>query len=184
MTETLVDVATDTVSEVVPSLDDFANDPGGAWPNGWYRATVIQGYASTKGKQFVTGNVVSQRGDSFNARICLKLVGPKGERIIQENINYRTSDFSADRLAFIKQAREENKGVRGRWADTDAQRTSLALGTIGEVEKAFGVTIRTLDGVLTPATLNGKSVDVRLSTDDKGFNVPTGYTKAGEKVKS
>jgi len=168
-------------NEGVVSLDGFDYDASGAWPKGWYSAEIIEGYSTPKGKVFTTEDGVSQKGDSRNARLCFKVVGPGGEqRTLQDTINYRPSDFTAERVAYVKQARIEHKGARGRWNDDpDAQRTSLALVTINELEKAVGFNLRNADGYMFPARTVGQKVDVRLKVNEDGFNEIGGYAKAG-----
>jgi hypothetical protein len=184
MPETLNDVTNDLAVEEVPSLADFAEEAGGAWPKGWYRAEVIEGYATPKGKVFTTEDSTSSKGDSRNMRLCFTVFGATGDRTMQESFNYRPSDFSAERLQFIKEQRAEYKGVRGRWSDSDAQRTSLALAKIGAIEKAVGFTLRTKEGLTTPVRAVGQKIDVRLGVNEEGYNEITGFDKAGSKVKS
>ncbi len=184
MTETLDQVVDNAAVEEVPSLADFAEEAGGAWPKGWYKAEIIEGYATHKGKVFTTEDTTSSKGDSRNMRLCFTVFGATGERTMQESFNYRPSDFSAERLQFIKEQRTEYKGVRGRWSDADAQRTSLALAKIGAIEKALGFSIRTKDGLTTPARAVGQKIDVRLGQNEEGYNEITGFAKAGERVKS
>ena len=185
MTATLNDVAASTVAENVPSLADLAEEPGGAWPAGWYAAEIIEGYATPKGKQFSTSDAPSKGGDSRNLRLCFKVQGPGGERLMQESFNYRQTDFTPERIADIKAGREEHKGVQGKWNDApDLQRSSLAVAKIGALEKAIGFTIRNEDGVTEPARVVGQRVDIRLTVNDDGYNVVSKFAKAGEKVKS
>lgn len=91
--------------ERVVDLSDFAEAPGGALPRGWYAADIIEGYATRRGKQFVTGDTVSQNGDSRNLRLCIKVSTATEPHNLQEVLNYRPSDFTPERLAFIKEAR-------------------------------------------------------------------------------
>jgi hypothetical protein len=167
--------------EGVVSLDGFDYDASGAWPKGWYAAEIIEGYATAKGKVFTTEDGVSQKGDSRNARLCFKVTGPSGDqRTMQDTINYRPSDFTPERVAYVKQARAEHKGARGRWNDDpDAQRSSLALVSINELEKATGFTLRNAEGFMFPARVIGQKVDVRLKVNEDGFNDIGGYAKAG-----
>lgn len=175
-TETLNDVANDTAVEEVVSLADFAAPVSGAWPKGWYDAEVIEGYSTPKGKVFETGDAPSKNGDSRNATFCFKVKNAKGEeRTIQTLFNYRESDFSADRIAFIKQARIDNASTKGKWADGDAQRTSLALAKIGQLENAIG-TVR-VGRQLTPAKAVGQKLQVRLTENEDGFNEINAFDK-------
>jgi hypothetical protein len=183
-TATVNDVADGLAQESVPSLEDFAEEAGGAWPAGWYGAKVIEGYSTPKGKVFTTADAPSSNGDSRNLRLCFSVKGPGGERTMQETFNYRPSDFTPERLAFIKEAREENKNVKGRWANVDAQRSSLAVAKIGAIEKALGTTIRTSAGTIAADKATNSSVDVRLSTNEDGYNVVTKFAAPGTKAKS
>lgn len=183
-TETLNDVAAQTVREDVPSLSDLAAPVGGAWPKGWYAAEVIEGYSTPKGKVFTTSDDVSQRGDSRNARLCLKVTNAAGDsRTMQESFNYREADFSLDRIAFIKDSRRENASVKGAWADKDAQRTSLALAKIGQLEQALGFALRSSENRMIPGRAIGQKLDVRLGENEDGFNEVTAYDKSATKVK-
>lgn len=168
-------------AEEVVSLAEFADEPGGAWAPGWYAAEIIEGYTTQKGKVFTTEDAASSKGDSRNLRVCLKVSGPSGDRTMQESFNYRTSDFSSERLAFIKEARAEYKDVKGRWADGDAQRSSLAIAKLGQIEKASGKVFISQFGPLA-GKLVGAKVDVRLNIDDNGYNVVTAFAPAGSKT--
>lgn len=182
-------VRTDTgglVSEEMPSLADFATEPGGAWPAGWYAAEVIEGYSTGKGTVFTTADAPSKDGQSRNLKVCLKLNGATlGVRNTFGSFNYRTSDFDAARLEQVKQLREQFKGTRGAWqGQTDAQRTSLAIASLGQFEKALGFKLkRAPSGNLNPSPFLGQKVDVRLAIDEKGYNEVTAYAPAGTRVK-
>jgi hypothetical protein len=180
----LNDVASSLDAEQV-DLTDFAEEPGGAWTPGWYKAEIVEGYATQKsGKVFTTEDTVSNKGDSRNLRICFKVSDAKGnERTMQESLNYRPSDFTAERLAFIKEARVEYKGVKGRWSDADAQRSSLAIASIGQLQKAVGFPqLKMANGGIAAGTFVGQSLDVRLAIDDNGYNVVNAYAPAGTKT--
>lgn len=182
----LNNVADTTFSETLPDLTEFADEPGGAWPKGWYRATVVEGYATRKGTVFETADNPSKDGASRNMRLCFAFTSPSGEtRNLQESFNYRITDFDADRIAHIKEMRQEYKGVRGKWSDTDSQRTSLAIAKIGQLAKAFGISPkRRSDGALVPAVFVGHEVDVYLNVDDQGYNEIRQFAKAGERVRT
>src|SRR5262245_53553451 len=78
------------VPEEMPSLADFGQEPGGAWPNAWYGAKIVEGYATGSGKVWTTEDTPSKGGDSRNLRICLSINGGKlGTRNNWYNINYR-----------------------------------------------------------------------------------------------
>jgi hypothetical protein len=181
MPDTL-DVA--TVAEEVTSLSDFAEPTGGAWPKGWYAAEVIEGYKTQKGRVFETQDALSAKGDSRNVRLCLNVAGPGGDRTMQTSLNYRPEDFTADRLAAIKQARQDHKGVQGKWSDApDLQRSSLAVGKIGQAEEAFGFALRSSDNIIVASRALGQKVDVYLSETEEGYNDVTKFAKAGTKAK-
>jgi hypothetical protein len=174
------------VAEELPSLTDFAEEVGGAWPNGWYSATVIEGYSTSKGTQFTTSDDVSKAGDSRNFRICVSMDGGKlGTRNTFTSINYRTTDFSADRLTAVKEAREQFKGTRGAWiGQTDLQRTSLALAQLGQLEGALGFRLKLHPaGYILASSLVGQKMDVRLTMGDKGYNEINAFDKAGTRTK-
>lgn len=180
----LHDVASTLEREEVPSLADFAEDSGGAWPKGWYKAEIIEGYSTPKGKQFFTENNTSKNGDSINMRLCFRVTNAKGDqRNIQEQFNFRPTDFTPDRLTFIKEVRQEYKGVRGRWADSDAQRSSLAIAKIATIEKALTFSLRDRHGNTQPARAVGHSLDVRLGINEEGYNEITGFDVAGAKAR-
>jgi hypothetical protein len=177
----LNDVTDGLASESV-SLADFAEEPGGAWPTGWYKAEVVEGFATAKsGKQYSTEDAVSSKGDSRNLRLCVKVSKSDGsERTMQETFNYRASDFTAERLAFVKEARAEYKDVRGRWADSDVQRSSLAIAKIGQFQKAIGFTqLKLANGGIAAGVFVGQALDVRVSVDENGYNVITAFAPAG-----
>lgn len=183
MSESINSLADSVAAEHVVDLEDFYEAPGGAWPKGWYPATIIEGYATPKGKQFRTEDSASLKGDSRNLRLCVLASDGKGERTMQESFNYRVGDFSDERKAFIKSAREENKDVKGRWTDYDAQRSSLALVKLSVIAKAVGASFATNgNGGLVTAPLIGKKVDIRLGINDEGFNEITAFAPAGTKA--
>ena len=183
MSETLNDVTAALTQEDVPSLADFADEPGGALSPGWYAAEIIEGYSTQKGKVLTTDDALAQKGDSRNATFCFRLTVPAGERSLFHRVNYRVSDFTPDRLAFIKEARKEHAGVQGKWHDDpDAQRTSIMLGKLGMFEEALGFPIHTKDGTLAPYRTIGQKVDVRVNINKEGYNDVTGFDKAGSKT--
>lgn len=184
MPETLDDITANLADETVPSLDDFAAEVGGAWSPGWYSAEIIEGFTTKKGKVVETGDDVSKKGDSRNARFCLKVTNVRGdERTMLASFNYRPSDFSAERLDYIKEARKEYAGVQGKWSDSDVQRSSLAVAAIGQFEKALKATVRSKDGMVTPHKAVGVKLDIRLKVDEKtGYNEITAYAESGAKA--
>lgn len=187
-TDVSLNGVTDTLEgeEALPSLAEFADEPGGTWTPGWYAGEIVEGYTTQKGKTFLTEDAVSQKGDSRNLRICVRVVKGNLDRTLQETYNYRSTDFTPERIAFVKEAREEYKGVKGRWPDADAQRSSLAIASIGQIEKAALApgSFRRSQGALVVGPLFGKKVDVRLTIDEKGYNAITFIAPAGSHVKA
>ena len=174
--------------EAMPSLADFFEEPsGGAWPNAWYGAMVVEGYTTGNGKVWSTEDTPSRGGDSRNLRICFHVDGGKlGFRDTFASLNYRTEDFTADRLAAIKSAREQFKGTQGAWTgNTDLQRSSLALGQLAQLENALGFKLKLHpNGHVLPVTFVGQRMDVRFTTNDKGYNEINAFGKAGTKAKA
>lgn len=178
--EVTLDLSEDLVSETIEGLEDFAEEPQGAWKNGWYPAVILEGFQTRKGKTIETGDSVSQKGDSRNLKLCIKVANGKDERTLITSFNYRTSDFTPERLAFIKEARAENKGVKGKWSDSDAQRSSLALASLGGLAKAVGFSPKLApQGGLIAGIYVGQAVDVYLGVDDKGYNEVRNFAKSG-----
>lgn len=174
-----VSLTDDLSTEALPSLADFADEVGGALPRGWYPAEVIEGYATRKGNQFVTEDIPSKDGSSRNLRLAITVTPPKGNaRNLFYSTNYRLSDFSTERLAYIKQLREEMKGVK-QWPDRDAQRTSLAIASLGQLEKAFGTPFKRTPTGLMVTPLVGKKVDVRLNINEDQYNDITAFAPLG-----
>lgn len=172
------------VKEEMPSLADFADEPGGAWPKGWYQATVIEGYATRNGKVFQTSDEPSRTLDSRNLRMCLAVTNGKDTRQFSELLNYRVEDFTSERLEAIKELREQFRGARGSWPGySDIQRSSLAVAKLGQVEKAFGFRLaKAHSGGLNPAPFVGQKVDVRLGINDNGYNEVNAWAKAGSRT--
>jgi hypothetical protein len=172
------------VSEEVPSLVDFAEEPGGAWPKGWYPAIVVEGYATGKGKIIQTTDELSKDTNSRNLRIAFQVSRrDKATRNINTLINYRVTDFSPARLSQIKELRDHFKGTRGAWVgQEDAQRTSLAIASLGQLEKSLGFRLRRTDaGNLVAAQFVGKGLDVRFTVDDNGYNDINAFSPFGSK---
>jgi hypothetical protein len=171
--------------EEILGLEEFADEPQGAWPKGWYPLEIIEGFQTKKGTVIQTSDAVSSKGDSRNLKLCVKVVGPTGERTMIASFNYRPTDFTPDRMAYIKEMRQENKGVRGAWADRDAQRSSLALAFIGGLSKAVGFSPkRTSDGTLVAAAYVGLKLDGYLGIDIKGFNEVRQFAAPGSKARN
>ncbi len=186
--------ATGLAPEPLPSLANFADEPGGAWPPGWYPAEVIAGY-SAGGYQFVTADEAAKdkgKGPSRNFRLCLAITNANerrddkgnfapagGSRKTFHQINYRVEDFSPQRLAQIKAMREERG--RKRWVGAeDAQRTSIAIGQLGQIEKAFGFQLpKHPTGAINASVFVSQRVDVRLGVGEKGYNEVNAFAPLG-----
>lgn len=169
--------------EAMPSLSEFAQEPGGAWPNGWYQGEIIEGYKAG-GFLFETGDTLSKNGDSRNLRLCLKLTAPAAKSDGNGNSvaagatrntfwsqNYRVSDFHPDTLQAIKD-------------QTAEKRTAIAIGKLGQVEKALGFGFsKHPEGHILAAPMVGQKVDVRLSINaESGYNEPTALAPAGTRT--
>lgn len=166
-------------------LSSVADEVGGAWPAGWYKGTIIEGYRAGKGYEFLTADTISKKGDSRNFRVCFRLTDGGNERTTFVSYNYRPTDFTPEKVKAIVALRAEFKGQKGKWVGyEDLQRTSLALGKLGQLQKATGQAISfTSEGAINVGPFIDKSVDVRLAIDDEtGYNEVTGLAPAGEKV--
>lgn len=169
----------------IVNLTEFSNKASGAWPKGWYPAEVIEGYRQG-GFEFVTGNKASRKGDSTNLTLCLRVTKP-GEtkdsdevRTMFYQMNYRSSDFDADTQELVRNLRKEMAGVRGRWEGyEDAQRSSLALGTLGQISDATGAPVSlTEDGTVKSHLFVGTKPYIRLSIEEEtGYNEVKGFSK-------
>ena len=201
--------ATGLAKEDAPSLSDLATpeEGAGAWAPGWYKATILAGYQTGRGKVMQTSDVTAKDPSSRNLFICFavngdvyvpsdvnpanrKLTkGPGGVRNIRTNYNYRPSDFTPERIAAVKQARAQNKGVSGAWADSDTQRSSLALGQLGQLEKAIGFKLPFAHGRINPAPFVNQQIDVRLTITVEsekqkgGFSEVAAVAQSGSHVK-
>lgn len=171
-------------------FQELASEPAqGAWPVGWYKGQIIEGYATRKGTQFRTEDSVSKDGQSRNLFLCVAATNAKGEtRNIQTLFNYRAFDFTAERMQAVKEAREEFKGVK-TWpgAAKDLQRSSLAIAALGQLRKAVGSVFELTDVGVSPLPFIGKPVDVRLGhkPNDKGvvYNEITDFAASGTGAK-
>jgi hypothetical protein len=177
---TFVETPATLAPETLPNLEDLADEPTGPFSVGWYKADVIEGYSTRSGKQFVTEDVVSQKGDSRNLRVCVKVTPASGDsRNFQFQFNYRASDWTPERIEFIKEMRKDMAGVKN-WPDRDAQRTSLALAKIGQFQKAIGFQLPILNGALLAGPLVDKKLDVRLVINPDGYNDVQSFATPGK----
>lgn len=170
LTEMVGDLATE-----VTDVSDLAEETGGAWPKGWYKADVVEGYATKKGTQFTTEDVASKDGSSRNLRVCFKVRNGSEERFLHTSLNYRVEDFTTGRIAEIKTGRERFANQQ-EWPDKDLQRSSLAIAKIGGLQKATKAKDK------QPASFIGKALDVHLGIDKKGYNEPNGFAEPNSKT--
>ena len=170
----------------VPSLADMDSGGGSAWPKGWYSGTILADYTGQSGNTFETNDTDSKKGDSRNIRAIIRVVNPNEDepRTLFHNINYRDTDLTAERIEEVKTARKTYAGTQGRWPDPDVQRSSLALASLGQVEKAMGRTFSRNGNGLDVTPLHNLPVDVYLGTDEKGFNEVKQIAAQGTRVKT
>lgn len=192
--------------EAAPSLTDIAapEEGAGAWPKGWFRAVTLPGYSTGRGKVMETADVLAKDPASRNLFICIEVAGdvyvpsdpdpakrvvskgPGGKRNIRVTFNYVPSDFTAARIALVKEAREHYKNVQGAWPDKAIQASSLSLGRLGQLEKAIGMKLPfdPSAGRFMPQQLGaGIRLDVRLTIDEKGFSEVAATAPSGSHVK-
>ena len=172
--------------EEMPDLSSFARPVSeGAWPAGWYQAKVIEGYATGSGFQWVTGDLPSKDNQSRNMTVCFSVTNSSGdERKTWTSFNYRSDDFTKQKLGAITELRQKNAKLK-QWPEKDLQRTSIAVASLGQFERAFaGMTRlkRTTQGNLATVNLIGYKMDLRLSINDDGFNEVEEFAPLGEKT--
>ena len=158
------------VAEKFPSFADVAQDAGGAWPNGWYKAEVIAGYQA-KGYTFSTEDTLAQKGDSRNLRLALVVDGGAlGNRQTFYSLNYKPEELTV--------ANYERMKAKDVSLDT---RTRISLGKVGQLEKAFGFGLSRHpgNGGILAAPFVGQKVDVRLTTGETGYNEVNGLAAYG-----
>jgi hypothetical protein len=169
----------------IPSLSEFDAGGGqGAWPNGWYAGTILPEHTGQSGNTFTTEDNPSKNGDSRNLRIIIDAVNGEETRVLFHNANYREFDLTPERMEEVRAARQTYKGTKGRWPDTDAQRSSLALSSLGQLEKAMGHTFSRNGSGLDVTPLHNLAVDVYLGTDEKGYNEVRQVAAKGTRVKT
>jgi hypothetical protein len=185
-----------TVAEPeLPSLLDLAEEPStGIWEGvgfgpskNWYPAVILEGYAAKNGTQWKTEDTASKDNSSRNMRLCFDVTNNKGEkRQTFESYNYRLEDLTAERITAVKAAREMYKGSRGAWPNKDLQRSSLALASLGAIERSLGFKLKRTDaGWLDVSVFIGQKLDVRLRAEvtEKGtYNAVAEIAKAGERT--
>jgi hypothetical protein len=159
-------------AENAPSVVDLSDvatpvEGAGAWPKGWYRATIVEGYSTGKGTVMETRDALSKDAGSRNLHICFAVdgnvyvpsdsdpskrklsQGPGGTRNIRETYNYKPDDLKPERVATVKRAREAYKGKQGAWGEKgteahDMQSSSLSIGRIGQLQNAVGFKLPTI----------------------------------------
>jgi hypothetical protein len=160
-------------------LSAMAEKTSGAWAPGWYPAEVIEGFVKS-GHQFNSETQVSQKGDSFNFRLCFRIANGEELRTDFKSINYRVSDFSEETIITVHNLRKEFAGQGGSWVGfTDQQRSSLALSQLGQIQNATGFTIKLgEDGAINPTQFIGSKLFVRLKVDaGTGYNEINSFSK-------
>ena len=175
----------DNMERTIPEsfdLSEFSTRQSGAWPRGWYPAETIEGY-DAGGREFATGTSLSNKGDSYNLIVCFRVTKDATKeaekRTTFAQINYRSVDFTPERMEAVKNLRRELAGVRGRWDGyTDEQRSSLALAQLSNFQKATSVPLTFTDGIINSVPFVGHKLFVRLSIDEEtGYNEITGFSQ-------
>lgn len=166
-------------------LTGFADKATGAWPKGWYPAEIIPGF-DKGGHQFASGTSASSKGDSFNVLLCMRIqkdetvTDVKDIRTDFTQLNYRLLDFTPERMQTVKNLRESLKDVAGRWDGyTDEQRSSLALGKLGQLQSASGAPLTFLeDGAINVIPFIGRKLYIYYDLDaETGYNKVTRFSK-------
>lgn len=170
-------------SEEMPSLAEFAHEPSsGAWPDGWYAALVLEGYATNSGHEFITEDSPSKDGSSQNVRICLKLKNKAGEeRNYFCSFNYRKSDLTSQTFGAIKKALQtakEMKWKNSEWPSEwkDIHRSVIAIQGLSQLERALKQKLaKTEAGTIKVGNFFGQKLDCRLR-----LNEESGYSDVAE----
>lgn len=174
-------------TEEMPSLAEFAHEPSsGAWPDGWYAATVLEGYATNSGHEFVTEDTPSKDASSQNVRICLRMKNKAGEeRNYFTTFNYRKTDLTSAVMGAVKKALETAKAQK--WSNKDwpadwkdIHRTVIAIQGLSQLERALGQKLQKTEvGTLKVSNFVGQKLDARLK-----LNEETSYSDVVELAKS
>jgi hypothetical protein len=177
--DTLNDTIGSLPQETLPTsidLTELATETGGALPKGWYQGEIIQGYQA-KSYTFATEVSLSKAGYSFNFRVALALTVPGSDkpRNTFTSFNYRAIDFMPARLDAVKRFRALPKGEQ---IDKDIMRSSLALGQLGQLQKATNISINlTPDGRIITSAFVGAKPWVRLTVNEEsGYNEVNGFS--------
>jgi hypothetical protein len=173
-------------SEEMPSLADMAHEPStGAWPDGWYAATILEGYATNSGHEFITEDSPSKDGSSRNMRICIRAKNKAGEeRNYFTSLNYRKGDLTKVTMEAVKKALQTAK--EQKWANKDwpaewkdIHRTIIAIQGLAQFERALGFKLsKTEEGTIKVAPFFNQKLDARLRLNDE-----TGYSDVAEFAK-
>lgn len=184
------DINSMEVSELeLPSLTDVAQEPSsGAWPEGWYRAKVVEGYATRNGTQFTSGDTVSKNGDSRNLLLCFIAVNAaKEERQIFNRWNYKAGDFDRERILKVLELRKT--AVAEKWGNKwpeevkAFQATSLSLGRLGQIERAVGFKFKLTEAkTIDVRPFIGQEMDLHFRINESGYNEVSEVAKAGERT--
>lgn len=160
------------IDRVTVDLRGMAEKPSGAWAPGWYPAEVIEGYTAS-GHPYLTGVSISRAQDSYNVRLCLRVTNGKEVRSTFYSLNYRPVDFTPERLETAQRLRAEFAGQKGAWVGyEDIQRSSLAVGKLGQLQEAAGRTFSmSPDGMIDVSPFVGAKFFVRMNIDEEGYNV-------------
>lgn len=166
-------------AEELPSLGDFYEEPSSLIPVGWYKAEVLEGYATGRGTQFTTTDEPGKDGRRI-FRLCFGLQVGGQQRNLQKTFFYGENDFSLENLARIKELRETFKGQKSWPGQGHAQNFSITLGHLSQLEKAIGFKLaRHPNGGLLAAPYIGKSLDVRIGIGKNGYNEVTAFAANG-----
>jgi len=122
-------------------FDGFEKELRGPWEPTWYSGVVIAEYeaisAAFGSKVHKTEDRPSQDGSSRNLKLCISLVDGKTNqsRNVNWTINYRPEALELERIAELKELREENKGKQ-KWGGPNDQRDALTLSRFHALERA------------------------------------------------
>jgi hypothetical protein len=165
--------------EEVPSLDDFFEEPGGNIPPGWYDATILEGYATGKGTQFLTGDEVGKDGQRM-LRFCFGVSVGGSQRNLQKTWFYSPGQFDGAHLAHIKSLRQKFAIAKVKsWpGHGKEQNFSISLGQLSQLGRAVGFTLTThpQTGGMMATPYVGKQLRVRVSTGKKGYDELVGFS--------
>lgn len=171
-------------ADELPSLADFDESSG---LHGWYEATVLEGYATQKGTQFVTGDGPGQNGRR-ELRLCFALAVGRSTRNLQRTFFYAPENFTVEGLTRIKELREQFRNQRSWPGHGHDQNFSINLGHLGQLEKAVGFKLQNRErgnpssGFVT-APYVGKRLDVYVAPGKNEYDEIKGFAAAGTRAK-